>query len=99
MPQQHDLSFLPCLRLKRRDHDVEDRIRNAIMHISLPDLIPHASADGVFGRTRLHALFPVFAGNACTASFAYLLKSAGGSGLCEDRALSILPRQSAHGGW
>src|SRR5260370_21677406 len=25
-------------------------IRNSIMHISLPDLIPHGSADGIFGK-------------------------------------------------
>src|SRR5829696_2336033 len=52
MPQHDDLGFQPCLRLERRDHDVEDQAQERD-HCGSDYLIASLRpVDGVFGMDR-----------------------------------------------
>ena len=51
MPQKHDLGGQSCLRLERRDHDVENQeVRNAIIRGKHYMIASRRLVDGVFGR-------------------------------------------------
>lgn len=57
MPQHDDLGFQLRLRLKRRDHDVEEQVQEGDR---LPDRDPHTLSDGVSGKDQrpLHDIHP-----------------------------------------